>query len=72
MGKVRLALQPYGRKKKLRFWQCPIIGLGLKQHGRVEKDPRTGPEQFLEAVYTLSVANMVCRLAIALPEPRAA
>jgi AhpD family alkylhydroperoxidase len=29
-------------------------------------------EQFLEAVYTLSVANMVCRLAVALPEPHPA
>jgi hypothetical protein len=32
MGEVCLALRPYGRKKKLRFRQCPIIGIPLSAY----------------------------------------
>jgi hypothetical protein len=57
MGELRLALRPYGRQLKLRFRQCPIIGIllssesganqaqgrnSVKQHGSVEKGPRAG------------------------------
>ena len=39
MGKVRLALRPYGRKNRLRFRQCPIRGIRLSRTEELESPP---------------------------------